>query len=120
MNEQLLQAYVGLIEQLLSCPQGQEEELLQVNRELVDAGLLDVMEQVAAHLEKQGSSNAQWLRGFAAQVAQALGLGTADCGTDRGGRCQTVFTRDVAVGGGEAGQFAANLSSVGTAAGSVQ
>jgi len=81
MDQQRLQAYVGLIEQLLGCPQGQEEELLQANRELVDAGLLTVMEQVAAHLESQGSSNAQWLRGFAAPLAQALGLGLGPAAT---------------------------------------
>ena len=77
MDEQRLQAYMGLIEQLLGCPQGQEEELLRANRELVDAGLLEVMEQVATHLESQGESTAQWLREFAAQLAQTLGLGTA-------------------------------------------
>jgi len=76
MDQQRLQAYMGLIEQLLGCPQGQEEELLRANRELVDAGLLTVMEQVAALLENQESSNAQWLRGLATQVAQTLGLGT--------------------------------------------
>jgi len=78
MDQQRLQAYMGLIAQLLGCPQGQEEELLQANRELVDAGLLTVMEQVAAHLENQKSINsAQRLRGLAAQLAQTLGLGTA-------------------------------------------
>ncbi|MFE4105562.1 hypothetical protein ACFVKH_04685, partial [Almyronema epifaneia S1] len=75
MDEQRVQAYVALIEQLLSCPQGQEGEILQANAALVDAGLLAVMEQVAAYLESQGDNNAKWLRGFAAQVAQALGMG---------------------------------------------
>ena len=56
MDEQRFQAYVGLIEQLLGCPQGQEAELLQANAELVDAGLVEAMAQVAADLESQGGS----------------------------------------------------------------
>ena len=76
MDEQRFQVYVKLIEQLLSCSQGQEAELLQTNADLVNAGLLEVMEQYAAHLERQENGNtAQWLRGFAAQLAQSLGVG---------------------------------------------
>jgi tetratricopeptide (TPR) repeat protein len=77
MDEQRMRAYVDLIEQLLGCPQGEEEAVLQANAELVDAGLVAAMEQYAAHLESQGGSNAGWLRGFAAQLAQALGISTA-------------------------------------------
>ncbi|MBW4661060.1 MAG: tetratricopeptide repeat protein [Drouetiella hepatica Uher 2000/2452] len=72
MDEQRLQAYVSLIEKLLGCPQGQEAALLQANAELVNAELVTVMEQVTASLESQGDSNAGWLRGFAAQLAQLL------------------------------------------------
>jgi CHAT domain-containing protein/tetratricopeptide (TPR) repeat protein len=75
MDEQRLQAYVGLIEQLLGCPQGQEEEILQANAALVDAGLVAEMGQVADWLESQGNSNAGWLRRFAAALVQDLGLG---------------------------------------------
>lgn len=78
MDEQRMQAYVGLIQQLLICPQGQEGEVLQAKVELVDAGLLEVMEQYVAHLESQSNGNARWLRGFAAQLAQTLGISTAD------------------------------------------
>ena len=77
MDEQRFQAYVELIEQLLACSQGQEAELVQANVELVDAGLIEAMEQAATHLERQGGSNAGWLRGFAAQLAEAMGLKTA-------------------------------------------
>ncbi|HEY9817105.1 MAG TPA: CHAT domain-containing protein, partial [Candidatus Obscuribacterales bacterium] len=77
MDEQRSQAYLTLIEQLLGCPQGQEGELLQAHSDLLDAGLLAAMEQVAAYLESQGSGNAQWLRGFAAQLAAAAGLETS-------------------------------------------
>ena len=75
MDEQQVQAYVGLIEQLLDCPQGKEAELLQANRDLVDEGLLAVMGQVADVLESQGNGNAGWLRQFVVQLSQALGLG---------------------------------------------
>ncbi|NJN87075.1 MAG: hypothetical protein HC881_13245 [Leptolyngbyaceae cyanobacterium SL_7_1] len=73
MDEQRLQAYVALVEQLLSCPQGQEAELLQANAALVDVGLLGVMEQYAAYLESQGDGNARWLREFSGRLAQTLG-----------------------------------------------
>ena len=43
MDERRMQAYVGLIEQLLGCPQGEEAALLQAHGELVDAGLVKVM-----------------------------------------------------------------------------
>ena len=77
MDAHQFQAYVGLINQLLGCSQGQEGVLLQTNAELIDAGLLEAMEQYAAHLESQGNSDAGWLRGFAAQL-KALGVATAD------------------------------------------
>ena len=47
MDEQRMQAYVGLLEQLLGCPQGEECALLQANAGLVDVGLLTVMGQYA-------------------------------------------------------------------------
>ncbi|MBF2095642.1 MAG: CHAT domain-containing protein [Synechococcales cyanobacterium K44_A2020_017] len=74
MHEQRMQAYITLIEQLLSCCQGQEGGLLQADPDLLDAGLIATMEQVAAYLENQGSGNAQGLRQLAAQLAEALGL----------------------------------------------
>jgi CHAT domain-containing protein len=76
MDEQRFGAYVGLIEQLLGCAAGQEGAVLQAQTELVDAGLLAVMEQVAEQMERQGEGNAEWLRDFAGQLAQAMGLGT--------------------------------------------
>lgn len=77
MDEQRLQAYVELIQQLLACPQGEEGELLRANAELVDAGLLDVMGQVADYLESQGNSNAGWLRQFAGGLARTIGVDQA-------------------------------------------
>jgi hypothetical protein len=82
MGEQRKQAYIGLIEQLLGCPQ-REEALLQAHGSLVDAGLLAVMGQYADWLESQGNGNAGWLRQFASQLAQTLGIEKATLqGTD--------------------------------------
>ena len=72
MNEQRLQAYVTLIDQLLSCDNGEELALLQRHAELVDAGLLTVMTKIADLLEQQGKPNAAWLRQFAQQLAAGL------------------------------------------------
>ena len=74
MDEQRMQAYVGLIEQLLDCPQGKETEILQANADLVDRGLVAVMGQYADWPESLGDRNAERLRQLAAELAQALGL----------------------------------------------
>jgi hypothetical protein len=73
MNDQRLEAYVSLIQQLLDCENGTEGAILQQHEELVDAGLVAVMEQYADLMEAQGDSNAGWLRQFAGQLAQMLG-----------------------------------------------
>jgi CHAT domain-containing protein/glutaminase len=74
IDEQRVQAYVGLIDQLLGCPKGQENSLLQENAALVDGDLVTVMGLVADLREAKGDSNAGWLRHFAGQLAQVLGL----------------------------------------------
>ena len=74
MDEQRMQAYVKLIEQLLGCAPGEQSVLLQANADLVDAGLVAVMGQVAIGLESQGNNDAVWLRRFSAQLGQSLGL----------------------------------------------
>ncbi len=38
MNEVRRQAYLNLIESLLNCPSGEENQILEANSELVDAG----------------------------------------------------------------------------------
>ena len=71
MNEQKSKAYLELIDQLLSCPQGQEMMIMQTNVELGDKGLLAAMSAVAEQMDRQGNSDADWLRKFAAQLEQA-------------------------------------------------
>ena len=51
------QGYLELIEALLQCPNGEETEILDANRNLLDAGLVQTMNQVASDLEKRGANN---------------------------------------------------------------
>ncbi|MCA2624381.1 MAG: tetratricopeptide repeat protein [Microcystis sp. M20BS1] len=75
MNEQRTQTYLNLINQLLSCNDGDEPRILQENRELLDEGLVQVMVAVAQQYENAGRENeARWLMNMAQQLAQALGL----------------------------------------------
>jgi hypothetical protein len=74
MDEARLQAYVNLIEQLLTCADDEElNNILQANQELIDPEFLQVMENYATGLEQQGNNNpAAWLRNMAQQLGQYL------------------------------------------------
>jgi CHAT domain-containing protein len=74
MDEARLQAYVNLIEQLLTCADDEElNNILQANQELIDPEFLQVMENYATGLEQQGNNNpAPWLRNMAQQLGQYL------------------------------------------------
>jgi tetratricopeptide (TPR) repeat protein len=75
MNEQRTQTYLNLINQLLSCNDGDEPRILQENQELLDEGLVQVMVAVAQQYGEAGRENeAQWLLNMAQQLAAALGL----------------------------------------------
>jgi CHAT domain-containing protein len=75
MNEQRNQAYLNLINQSLTCNQGDEPRILQENRELVDEELVQLMVAVAQQLGEAGRENeAQLLMNVAQQLAQALGI----------------------------------------------
>jgi len=50
-------AYLPLIQQLLSCPSGEEAQILQDNSQLLDAGFLQACEAVAVTLTQQGNEN---------------------------------------------------------------
>ncbi|WP_017305397.1 CHAT domain-containing protein [Spirulina subsalsa] len=66
MDEQQLQAYLSLIQELLTCRSGEElVAKLSNHRELVDEGLVQVMRAVAEMMAQQGRGNAGWLRNFA-------------------------------------------------------
>jgi CHAT domain-containing protein len=73
MNEQRAQAYLNLINQLLSCNDGDEPRILQENQELLDRGLVGVMVAVAQQYGNAGRQNeARWLMNMAQQLAAAL------------------------------------------------
>ncbi|MBD2602651.1 MULTISPECIES: CHAT domain-containing protein [Microcystis] len=73
MNEQRAQAYVNLIEQLLTSADGEEPNILQANQELIDPEFLQVMENYATWLEQQGNHNpVAWLRNMAQQLGRYL------------------------------------------------
>jgi hypothetical protein len=48
MDEQRMQAYLSLIQELLECPSGEEPQILNRHQELVDEGFVQVCEQEAA------------------------------------------------------------------------
>jgi len=72
MDENRLRAYLNLIQLLLSCPAGEEGELLQEHSEFVDSGLIEVMQQVASRMAADGEQNAAFLKQLAGQISQAL------------------------------------------------
>ncbi len=57
MNEICREAYLNLIDQLLYCPSGEEAKILDVNSELVDTGLVQMMEEVAEYIGVEGNQN---------------------------------------------------------------
>ncbi|MET0095207.1 CHAT domain-containing protein [Limnospira platensis] len=76
MDEQRSQAYLSLIQELLECPSGEESDVLNRHRELVDEGFVQVCEQVAEQLQEEGEENqAQFLRNVAQEVGAFLGRG---------------------------------------------
>jgi DNA-binding ferritin-like protein len=64
-------AYLDLIQALLHCPQGRESELLAVNEELIDAGLIEMMRQMATQTAEQGDrETANFLNNLATEIEQ--------------------------------------------------
>jgi hypothetical protein len=47
-------AYLDLIQALLHCPKGLETEILDVNKDLIDLGLLQMLKQMATQTAEQG------------------------------------------------------------------
>ncbi|PHX55152.1 hypothetical protein CP500_012275 [Tychonema bourrellyi FEM_GT703] len=72
MDEQRLAAYLELIQALLECPNGEEGDILNAHRELVDADFVQVVEAVAENMAAEGNSNAGWLQNLAAQLANSV------------------------------------------------
>lgn len=75
MNSPNAQTRLELILRLLSCPSGQEVELLESNIALVTIDLIARMQQVAERLPRQpGTKDAEWLINLAQQLDAFLHL----------------------------------------------
>ncbi|MEG5050436.1 MULTISPECIES: CHAT domain-containing tetratricopeptide repeat protein [unclassified Microcoleus] len=73
MNEARHQGYLNLIESLLNCPSGEENQILQAHSELVDAGLVQVIQVAAEIKRKEGNENAAiFLTNVANEIAKWL------------------------------------------------
>ncbi|MGA9381744.1 MAG: tetratricopeptide repeat protein, partial [Phormidium sp.] len=78
MDENRVQNYLNLIQQLLNCPSGEEPEILQANSQLLDLEFLQVGEAVAAQLAEAGNENeANFLRNLVSQLGEILGMNEA-------------------------------------------
>ncbi len=53
-KEQRQEAYLNLIHQLLTCPDGQEPEVLEANQDLMDDGLVETIKSTVEILTQQG------------------------------------------------------------------
>jgi len=66
MNSEREQAYLNLINQLLTCPSGEQAEVLETHAELLDDALVAAMLEEADNLREQGElNNANRLMNFA-------------------------------------------------------
>ncbi|MDJ0615988.1 MAG: CHAT domain-containing protein [Calothrix sp. MO_192.B10] len=84
MNEQRQQAYLNLIETLLTCSDDEEPEILAANRELLDADFVVMVEAVAEMLsqEQEDENTINWLRGLASQLREGLNLSPPEDGEE--------------------------------------
>ena len=54
-DEQRIQAYLELIQALLSCPNGEESQILQAHQELLDESFLAILTMLSQQLQEEGS-----------------------------------------------------------------
>jgi hypothetical protein len=75
MNSERQDAYLYLIEQVLTCPNGQEPEILSSNSNLVDVGLVQMLVQISNSMANEGDDDtAKFLVQLAHLLARSLGL----------------------------------------------
>ncbi|AFY53446.1 hypothetical protein Riv7116_0865 [Rivularia sp. PCC 7116] len=75
MNQQRWDAYLNLIQQLLSCTNGKEGEILRENQDLLDAKFLQVMEAVARVMSEEGNEDtANYLRNLGNKLVEGFNL----------------------------------------------
>ncbi len=90
MDETRDRAYANLIQQLLSCTNGEEPQILQANSELLDAEFLMVCQVIAENLAEEGQENAaDFLRNLASKLGEFLGFTSS-----RGNNADNNYPRD--------------------------
>jgi len=106
MDKNRLQSYLNLIQSLLTCPSGEEMEVLQEHSELIDSDLIEVMQQVASRMAADGEQNAAgFLQQWAQQISQALAAG-AQGGNAEGNSAYLPFIQQLLIcPSGEAAQI---------------
>jgi hypothetical protein len=75
MNPERQEAYLDLIERVLSCPKGQELEVLSSYSDLIDAGFVQMLIEVSASMAYAGNEDtADFLVQLARSLGKSLGL----------------------------------------------
>ena len=75
MTESRQQQYFQLIQELVSCPNGQEPDVLDANRDLIDADFVQTLMEVATAQAHEGNQDgAKFLIFIARQLSKQLGL----------------------------------------------
>ena len=75
MTESRQQQYFQLIQELVGCPNGQEPDVLDANRDLIDADFVQTLMEVATAQAHEGNQDgAKFLFFIARQLSKQLGL----------------------------------------------
>ncbi|CDN14113.1 hypothetical protein RintRC_6497 [Richelia intracellularis] len=75
ITEEQQNLYLSLIDELLKCPNGKEPEILLAKPELLDAGFIHTVLQVAGSFAHQGNSDgAAFLVHIARELSKELGF----------------------------------------------
>ncbi|MEA5570085.1 hypothetical protein [Calothrix sp. UHCC 0171] len=70
-----LNEYFGLIDKLITCPNGEEPQVIEAHPELLDAGLIRTMLKVAAiFVHEDNQEGAEFLVYVARELSKQLGL----------------------------------------------
>jgi CHAT domain-containing protein len=80
MQEATQQAYLKLVQQLLNCESGQEQEILAAHEEIVNEALVATIFAAAQEIEQQNGESAEGSRlmSFGVHLAEKLGITTGD------------------------------------------
>lgn len=75
ISSERLHEYFEVIDKLLTCPNGEEPDILEANQSLLDAGLIKTMLRVSAIFAHEGNSDgAEFLVYVARELSKALGF----------------------------------------------